>query len=105
GLLVPPRNSAALAHAISALLNDRQLATHLGQAGQRRIARDFQLEHSVRETENLYVELLERARERGARDGAPRRGAAGAHRTAEEACRKLSPSRPRPSPPLPAHPQ
>jgi len=91
GLLVPPRNSAALAHAIGVLLEDRQLATHLGQAGQRRIARDFQLERSVRETENLYVELLERARERGPQDGAPRRGAARAHRTAESACRNLTP--------------
>ena len=91
GLLVPPRNSAALAHAIGVLLEDRQLATHLGQAGQRRIAREFQLDRSVRETENLYVELLERARERGPQDGAPRRGAGRAHRTAESACRKLTP--------------
>src|SRR5437867_4020126 len=91
GLLVPPRNSAALAHAIGVLLENRQLATHLGQAGQQRVARDFQLERSVRETEKLYVELLERARERGPRDGVPRRGTARAHRTVESACRKVTP--------------
>src|SRR5437762_3389132 len=87
----------------STLVNDRRhaprdyraeleaMAKRLGQAGQRRIAREFQLDRSVRETENLYVELLERARERGPQDGAPRRGAARAHRTAESACRKLTP--------------
>src|SRR5207249_10888365 len=66
GLLVPPRNSAALAHAIGVLLEDRQLAAHLGQAGQRRMAREFRWDRSCRATETLFFGFLDRSR-----DGVP----------------------------------
>lgn len=58
GLLVPARDSAALAAAIRRLLEDKDLAASFGQAGIQRVARLFSIERSVRETEHLYQKLL-----------------------------------------------
>lgn len=59
GLLVTPRNSAALAGAIGRLLDDEDLALRLGQAGMRRVSEIFSVEGSVHETEHLYERLVE----------------------------------------------
>ena len=58
GLLVPARDSVALAAAIRRLLEDKDLAASFGQAGMQRVARLFSIERSVRETEHLYQKLL-----------------------------------------------
>jgi L-malate glycosyltransferase len=59
GFLVPPRDPASLAHAICLLLDDRERARRLGQAGRQRVAQHFSLEKMVRDTERLYLELLQ----------------------------------------------
>jgi L-malate glycosyltransferase len=59
GLLVPVRDSAALAAAACRLLEDESLASALGQAGMRRVSELFSLEGSVHETEHLYQRLVE----------------------------------------------
>ena len=59
GLLVTPRDSAALAGAIGRLLDDEGLALSLGQAGMRRVTEIFSIEGSVHETEHLYQRLVE----------------------------------------------
>src|SRR2546428_445 len=64
GLLVPPRDPRALSHAICQVLEDRELALRLGQAGRQRVAEYFSLERMVRETEDLYGTLLREARGR-----------------------------------------
>ena len=58
GLLVPPRDAAALAAATGRLLEDKDLAKSFGEAGRRRVAELFSVERSVRETEHLYQRLV-----------------------------------------------
>lgn len=58
GLLVPPRDAAALAAAIGRLLEDNEFASRLGQEGRRRVAELFSVECSVRNTEQLYCRLV-----------------------------------------------
>lgn len=65
GFLVPPRDPAALAEAICRLLGNRQMALSFGEAGRRRVEEHFSIKRMVRETEELYLRLLEkRGRER-----------------------------------------
>lgn len=60
GVLVPPRDPRALAEAICAILKNRSLARSLGEEGRRRVAERFSLDRMVRETQDLYVGLLEK---------------------------------------------
>jgi len=63
GLLVPPRDPAALAEAICRTLQDRELARQFGEAARQRVAEHFSLERMLRDTERLYVNLLERPKD------------------------------------------
>ena len=58
GLLVEPGDSAAIAQAVSRLLDDRQLATCLGRSARALIADKFSVDRMVRSTEQLYTDLL-----------------------------------------------
>ena len=58
GLLVPARDSAALAGAIGSLLQDPQLASRMGEAGRRRVAELFSMERSLGEVERFYERLI-----------------------------------------------
>ena len=58
GMLVPPRDPGALVHAILAILEDRELANRLGQAGRARVVERFSVHEMVRQTEQLYARLL-----------------------------------------------
>lgn len=60
GILVPSRNSEALAHAMCQLLEKPELADTMGRAGKQRIADHFSVEQTVRQTEHLYSDLLSR---------------------------------------------
>jgi len=62
GLLVPPRDAAALADAISSLLADPSRAASMGRAARQCVVERFSLEAMVRETERLYLRLLEQSR-------------------------------------------
>ncbi len=57
GILVPPRDSPALARAICALLSDPVRMRVLGQQGRELVRARFSLEGMVRQIERLYVEL------------------------------------------------
>lgn len=57
GLLVPPRDSPALAEAMTLLLERPEFARGLGEAGRRRVTQMFSIEKMVRQTESLYRKL------------------------------------------------
>ena len=58
GRLVPPRDPAALARAIGALVADRNLRARLGAAGVARVAAEFTLERYVARTLAVYDAAL-----------------------------------------------
>jgi glycosyltransferase involved in cell wall biosynthesis/GT2 family glycosyltransferase len=58
GLLVAAGDAEALAMKIREVLADPDLAHRLGEAGRRRVAREFSAESMVRQVMNLYEELL-----------------------------------------------
>jgi L-malate glycosyltransferase len=58
GLLVPPRDAAALADAIGRLLADPQLRQRMGAAGLQRVTERFTSEIMVRNTERMYRRIL-----------------------------------------------
>lgn len=61
GMLVPARHSASMARAMCELLENPQLAETMGRAGKQRVADHFSVDQTVRQTEDLYADLLERA--------------------------------------------
>jgi L-malate glycosyltransferase len=58
GLLVPPRDSDALARALCLLLNNPSLAKRLGDAGKRKIRENYSVQRMVERTEHHYRKLL-----------------------------------------------
>jgi len=58
GILVPPRDSAALARAIDRLLNHRGLAEAMGRAGRSRVDAHFSVRAMVSASERLYRQIL-----------------------------------------------
>lgn len=59
GLLVPPRDSAALAAALAELLRDPQRARAMGERGRERRVAEFDISVFVGRLEDLYGELLQ----------------------------------------------
>jgi glycosyltransferase involved in cell wall biosynthesis len=64
GLLVPPGEPAALADAMLRLLAEPDLRNRMGASARRRAATCFSLERMVRQTEALYLQLLQDRRGR-----------------------------------------
>ncbi len=62
GLLVPPRDPAALAGAVDALLRDPARRAEMGAKGRERRRSEFDIDTMVRRIEELYLELLSRRR-------------------------------------------
>jgi glycosyltransferase involved in cell wall biosynthesis len=59
GLVVPPRDPAALALAVIKILKDEELAKTMGREGCRRVEELFSLGRLVKELEELYLQLWE----------------------------------------------
>jgi glycosyltransferase involved in cell wall biosynthesis len=60
GILVPPRDPAALAAAISRFLEDPMLRREFGEKARKRVGSEFSREVMARRMENLYIGLLGR---------------------------------------------
>jgi glycosyltransferase involved in cell wall biosynthesis len=58
GVLVPPQDPAALAHAIAGLLRDPQGAREMGARARERRRTEFDIDLQVRRLQDLYLELL-----------------------------------------------
>ncbi len=58
GLLVKPRDSSEMAKCIKRLLDDKNLAEQYGKAGRKRVEKMFTIERNIKETEKVYLELL-----------------------------------------------
>jgi glycosyltransferase involved in cell wall biosynthesis len=59
GILVPPRDSIALADAIDALINDPALRLRMGNAGRERATGHFSLEREADTMQRIYDRLLQ----------------------------------------------
>ena len=73
GLLVPPRDPAALADAVASLLADPILRAAFGRAGRRRALHWYDWARVAAQTETVYLRLTG-----GARPGRPAAGRAAA---------------------------
>jgi glycosyltransferase involved in cell wall biosynthesis len=62
GLLVPPREPVALAHAIRRLLSEPETRSRMGEAGRELVQREFSVEHVTAATLTIYRDLLESTR-------------------------------------------
>lgn len=58
GLLVPPKDSQALAKAMITLLQDKPRAKQMGIAGRKRVEQFFSIDKNIRDTEKVYMELV-----------------------------------------------
>jgi glycosyltransferase involved in cell wall biosynthesis len=58
GLLVPPRDSAALAARINELLDDPLRARAIGQAAREKVRAEFPVDRMIEQTANLYRDVL-----------------------------------------------
>jgi len=58
GLLVPPRDVAALAKAIELLINDEELRLKMGANGRAIAEADFSIESVINQTMDIYQELM-----------------------------------------------
>ena len=58
GLLVPLRDSQALANAISKIISDRKLAQKFGEKGRAKVVKNHSWEDTVKKTISLYEELI-----------------------------------------------
>jgi glycosyltransferase involved in cell wall biosynthesis len=58
GIVVPPGDPAALAHALRALAASAELRRHYGERARRRVASMFTTEHMLDGIERVYAEVI-----------------------------------------------
>ena len=58
GFLVPPKDPEALSNAVMNILQDQDLQEKMGKKGLLRFEQKFSVQHMIRATESLYLEVL-----------------------------------------------
>ena len=58
GFLVPPKDPKALAEALRKLIENPELRRRMGEAGRKKAHEGFTLDRMLRETEQVYMEVL-----------------------------------------------
>jgi glycosyltransferase involved in cell wall biosynthesis len=58
GILVPPKDAEALRHALDLLIHKKEKRIQMGRAGQKRVQHVFNIQNTVRQTEQIYEQLL-----------------------------------------------
>ena len=58
GLIVPQNDSEKLSYAITQLLNNREMASRLGNAGRAKIIQQFSWQDTVEKISNVYQEFV-----------------------------------------------
>ena len=58
GILIPPKDSSAIAQAIITLINNRGKAKAMGLAARKKVEQEFSVDKMVAETEKVYLSLL-----------------------------------------------
>jgi glycosyltransferase involved in cell wall biosynthesis len=58
GLLVPPRDAAALSNAMAMIISDRSAALAMGAEARGKVERNFSMEKMIKRTEELYRKVL-----------------------------------------------
>ena len=58
GIIVPPADPEALAVAIKRLLGDESMRRKMGEAGRKRVERNFTWEQAAKKTLEVYEEVL-----------------------------------------------
>lgn len=58
GILVPPKDSAAIQQALEQLIHDQEKRKQMGIEGRKRVEQHFSLEKTVRSTEHAYEKIL-----------------------------------------------
>jgi len=62
GILVPPRDSEAIAKALETLAKDKNLRAAMGRAGREKVAREFNLRQNAEELLDLFLECKQHQR-------------------------------------------
>lgn len=60
GVLVPPGDSVAIRDAIMHLYRNPDIRKKMGEAGRKRIEKEFSIGKNIKETENLYFDILKK---------------------------------------------
>jgi glycosyltransferase involved in cell wall biosynthesis len=69
GLLVPPAQPAALAHALQRLIEETDFAQQMGEAARATAVRDYQLSNIVNQCLALYKQLINQQHQKGKAHG------------------------------------